>query len=657
MKTTLRTGLCGLVGALGLATTSNARAYGFDVHSGMVDTAWQVMVLVGQESSVAFTTRPPPLTTPPDGADPMLWSQFLSELGQSVVTYPALTTGLRDPRRPANRCDDVYPPFEHPSVQGGLAECRLNQVTFAPSSEYWRGDAGSCGVNFRYRNEGVFGFIDAGFTGTVLGYHAAAVDHDYDDTQLDIRWSSSLGLNTAINGLVEANITAAVLPFVCAYRIIGSGDLDCFDDATNLAEEYNPYPRLETMFPATEAESSDRTAGMWHYMNVDYDAPRFDDIGGLYYEQSGPNGEIGIFDLYLMIGGDATGLVLNAEKSNGTRRYNVDGPNATDRRDNWEWEAYTIGHTDFSPLDNLAEWGETEFTKDPSDVGPLGRPLHALGDVVVPMHVVSATGWGHQPFEDATEQVWKQVRFLEDPPPAGLVYSESDKHAQFEQARRILHEGFRWWAFLRGPTSPDGRLPIRNMITAMAHETRALGVWSYSQIASVLYHTFDMNLGAQLVTALTDRLGCDIEGSGAAEVCGDAAVLTFFPEDLVNQGTRAIAVEFYKRQLQGLRMRTERGMGGILGYLVAAGTRGVGTSNLTPCSRDWSCFPQVPDGSGGCMACFGATPITLDQQCVAECPSDRPIIFSEPTGQTCIASCDPPRLLNDDGHCIPPPVE
>jgi hypothetical protein len=174
-------------------------------------------------------------------------------------------------------------------------------------------------------------------------------------------------------------------------------------------------------------------------------------------------------------------LSVEVDHSDGVRRYEVlnsetSTPNPSERREVYEWQGRTFNHIEMNPLDNLAQHGMDEFEKDPSMLKPLSYPLHALGDVTVPMHVVGTSSWGHGPFEAAVDELFPEILFQH-----GDVQQEAtdqERVQQLEQARRILLDGFRWWQWLRDfrAENPEwGQLPIRPFMLELAKETRRNG--------------------------------------------------------------------------------------------------------------------------------------------------------------------------------------
>ena len=91
---------------------------------------------------------------------------------------------------------------------------------------------------------------------------------------------------------------------------------------------------------------------MWHFIHVDGDGAHYNDTRGLLYEEAGPSYP-GAIDSTTTAGADSTGLSLKAGASDGDDFY---GEYDKDRGDP-AWQAYSVGHLEFSPVDNLAQFG------------------------------------------------------------------------------------------------------------------------------------------------------------------------------------------------------------------------------------------------------------------------------------------------------------
>jgi hypothetical protein len=143
------------------------------------------------------------------------------------------------------------------------------------------------------------------------------------------------------------------------------------------------------------------------------------------------------------------------------------------RAGNAPWQLYPIGILEFSPLDNLAQYGWKKYMANRGSADGLGWPLHAIGDASEPHHVVGTTSWGHVPFEGAVNGDLE-------------TFFPSTDDERFAQLNRVIREGYPWWKMLQGIGSGD----IRPFIEALAWETRARvqarGDWAYNDRASWL---------------------------------------------------------------------------------------------------------------------------------------------------------------------------
>ena len=84
------------------------------------------------------------------------------------------------------------------------------------------------------------------------------------------------------------------------------------------------------------------------------------------YEQAGPT-HPGAADVAIMAFADAFGLSLNALASEGRALY---GRFDRLERTAGQWQAHNLGHTEFSPVDNLARHGWDAYTAIPRRHGP-----------------------------------------------------------------------------------------------------------------------------------------------------------------------------------------------------------------------------------------------------------------------------------------------
>ena len=193
-----------------------------------------------------------------------------------------------------------------------------------------------------------------------------------------------------------------------------------------------------------------------------------------------------------MAGSDLIGLSLNAERSHGDDLY---GEYDRVGRGDLAWQTHTIGHLEWSSLDNLAQYGWDLFKTDGfKNARGLGWPLHAIGDAAALHHVVGTTSWGHRPYED-------------------YVNAERADLIQGREAGIVL-AAFYWWSQLRSHGD------VRRFITDLAWTTRApvrfQGEWAFDDDTSVDY-IFGSKWSAQMHYASFREAAGDMlqEGIGA----------------------------------------------------------------------------------------------------------------------------------------------
>jgi hypothetical protein len=180
-----------------------------------------------------------------------------------------------------------------------------------------------------------------------------------------------------------------------------------------------------------------------------------------------------------MILSNQLAVTVNYDESDGVKNYEVKNGNDSHgnsrprRRQDWEYVTWPL--TPFTPLDNLAWFGWDRFKgsaeaarQDPSktvEIKYLGWSLHGLGDATVPMHVTSAFGWGHRPYEDA----------VSDPDLGRQLLGDGDIDAEVEQAIDVLRaageyrKSIQEWR--RGFPERRADIPIRNLVTTLAKNT------------------------------------------------------------------------------------------------------------------------------------------------------------------------------------------
>ena len=455
-----RFGLAAPVAAALVFVEIPALAYGWQAHFDMPQTATVAMQELGQGRITVDA---------PIGADPQLWAAYLEAVAAAPALLRQLDSGL-DPdafhfwrQACIPTCLDDMQQIGHVPI-GQLhylpepvdVDCRMTPVD--ASNEYLR-------------------------LATTLGWHSAHVDEHTEDSVLWYRPVNAAGLDLATGALSvawEAGVSGAVLPFVIVYSCLWEGDCS-FDDADDLASRYNPVTELENLTPGFGREESQDYVGLWHMLHVSARNSEYNDIRGNYYLFAGPEEVPSVVDTVILAYAGTTGLTLYASEATGDNRYEI--PSGRDRTDP-EWQEYNIGLTEFSPLDNLAQYGWERYKDDPTIADGLGWPLHAIGDAAAPHHAAATTGWGHVPYEDVGDLLVPS-----------LLPSEPEAD-DLEQLARIIRNGFRWWREF-GHSGDGSNSALRAMITTLAFETYDYALdgieneigWAYSDRASILYHT------------------------------------------------------------------------------------------------------------------------------------------------------------------------
>ncbi len=453
------------------------------VHQDIVDVAYEFMLLVEQEDT---------MLSPPPGVSAEAWNEFRDKIAVTPSILRMQPSGLPEPTTLV--CAQVVGATN--TLNAGWAQGTLGSVEHPVSTSYITGS--DCGVRYNWKpGPGTIfdsvnplpgtGKLD--HTGLVLGFWAASVDDEFDDTHLWIRPNNALGmshLKEFINDAIESGISVLLLPFVCLIDCIFSDCNDCGQEAQDIADDSFPIDDLEGLLPGIGDISGSDFVGMWHHIKVSVPASNeFDNHQGWLLEESGPIGPPDPLDLTLMALFDASGLSVNHDESLGIHRYQIanaddDHPN-TIMRDKADWQMTSAAHVAFEPIDNLAYFGWKRFRDDPlHPVRFLGWPLHAIGDAIVPMHVAATSAWGHRPFEDAYDNLWSEMPL---------------------RLSRIFLKAFEWREFiLNWRTSHPGHetdVPVRNLVTALADKTMA-----YSMAQQILLHwPFDRTVSTQYVVA------------------------------------------------------------------------------------------------------------------------------------------------------------
>jgi hypothetical protein len=469
---------------IGLALPPNLQAHNYAVHDRMTDLAFQIMLAVSK-GDARFTAKPATASA----AD---WAGFLAALTKSVPRLQALPSSLPD-----RTLVCIQSVGGSNTLSAGWSSKRLGLIAHAVAPSYVT-TTSDCGVWYGYAPGGAYDTINPAasrdFSGTVLGLWAGRPDDEFDDTHLEIRPTNALGLGflkDVINDLINKGLLIVLLPFVCLFDCIFGDCEDCDSDAKNLADGANVLDEIEQLIPGIGDISGADWTGVWHHINLFPQASNeFDNHQGLLSEAAF-GGVPDPVEILLMAVSDAAGLSVNPDDSLGVSRYQISNggdfhPNS-DIRDDGDWLLTTWVHVPFSPVDNLAQFGWSQFKQDSARPTKfLGWPLHALGDATVPMHVTATSGWGHRPYEDAYDALWPQLR----------RQAAAD---EIRFARSVLEAAFRWrqfvvaWRAAHPGSAAD--TPVRDLVTALAKRTfdysllkwGQLGTWPFNPVMSSHY--------------------------------------------------------------------------------------------------------------------------------------------------------------------------
>jgi hypothetical protein len=624
-----------------LAPPPQARAYNNREHERIPDLAYQIMNAVRRGEHIPdrilreaeAAGRPVPtivrLTDVPPGADPDEWRRFIVEVEQAPPKLDQLLTDLPDPANSSADCNHAFPILQPRQLQ----QCRAGELPFAPE-RYWPGTretdpTAALFTECRFRRGYTAGDperfpyfyadLQSNRTGAVLGYYAQNVDDEVDDIHMWLRPTNGpiVGeLKQLASKGIELGLTVILAPIVCFISLF-TGD-DCLHDAEDIARNIEPIQLIDSAIPGIGDFDGDgipgigTTTGVWHFFNFDHEGDSdFNDIPGLHYTDGGFGdgflgfGRIDAVDYTIITLADLTGLSVNPDRSLGVQRYTVGDGRFTRRRS--DWVGPSLGHVEFEPLDNLALYGWNRF-KQRGGASGLGWVLHALGDAVEPHHTISATGWGHRPYEE-------QIAGLA----VSLLSENQNVETQYAQARKILLDAFDWWRFIgKIQTARSTKeVPVRELVTALARETRGSATWAFKS--------------------------------------GISAEWMFDKRD-----------NFYdESDMPKAKALLERGTGATLAFLVKTAQFLQPSTLPDPCA----CPDGQAIVDGVCTACKSATgpdgkvakPFELDGQCVATCPDDKPVVSADgactprcvdaTTGLPC-PTCAASAPYNADGLCV-----
>ena len=458
-----------------MLSPSPAAAHNPSIHQAMTDLAWQMMVVVENTGGERIG----------EGGDD--WQGFLRRVAATPGRYRTRPADLYP--LVSSRTDTCTPAL-------GSWNTTVHGVPNAPRWDFK--DLTGCGVNTTWKPS-LETFRPTSSAAQCSGSGRPFQDSAFDDTHLWYRVTSAAGLGAVhdiVNEATEDALTIALIPIVCAVDwLFGDGD-DCVKNSRKIADDVNVTEEVDGWIPGVGDQSGDDWVGVWHFVDMKPGASNdFDARQGKLFDEAGVPGEpMDPVELVLMAYFDASGLSLNYDKSQGIAKYTADnaddGMAKTIHRDKADWQFTTIAHTPFEPVNNLAWYGWTHFRDEQiHPVSMLGWPLHAIGDAIVPMHVVGTSAWGHRPFEDSQDLIWDSV----------WNFKAGQPDTQRTAVERVMRRAFEWstvietWRTAHGGTKD---VPIRQIIVdlaahtydyAMAEHAQTHGDWPFSATASTGY--------------------------------------------------------------------------------------------------------------------------------------------------------------------------
>lgn len=651
--------------AFGVCLTSgDAMAWHHRNHQLTTDYAWQVMAGADNPAALANafgTLSPPAFDELPDGADAAEWQAFLADVAAAVTTLPNVRSGVDAPKASSEACNGIYPDPDE------IKDCRLSELLFRPGKDWVK--SGGCQASPDKRPGGIFNFIGEPFAGANLGRLSVIPDDLMDETRLWVRVQDLLLLEEWIDAAstgLEYYVGAILFVPACAYTLLDGGSLgDCWGTAQSIADDVNFIEALDDAIPGITLGKTDFANGFWHLMNLDAPAGEFNDVRALHYDFAGPAEPVtgitipGVVDVTMLVGSDLLGLGLDVSKSDGVRNYEItssetDTPSPSKSRSTVEWQSESFGHIEMNPLDNLAQFGWDKFLEDTTTLEFLQMPLHALGDVTVPMHVVGSSSWGHQPLEEAADDFWGDLIF-QDAVFDDREFTEAELLVQLEQARRVLLDGFRWWKWIRNFRTNNPQwttMPIRPFITEIAEETRVNGHELLNDHASFIFHI------GQAINPISDAVS---EGlSGALQVASEQSTSAINQSiDSFNARTGAglahvtapdVSVDLghlqnpYVHLEEMIRERIEASAGAQVAFLTLVGAEfatPMPDTDTTACTVLASCPASTPHRVGLlCLPC-PAGEVLNDGSCDTQCDAGESIVSGVCVGSSTCPSSKP----------------
>jgi hypothetical protein len=660
-----------IAGWMALAIAPRAQAYEPHSHQQIVNLAWQVMRLTADPQNLQHTglsvadVRDAPASCSLCGSEfsAQDWADFVERVEGAIPRLGELTPSIGG------------------SVNCGITGAFLSEVGQTPLHEHHFSledeSERKCQLDNApvFTPRGIYTTLENNADGTkrqgmILGWHAKHMDDNQVESTPETTMSAQAEntvVGESLTFAAEAFLAILIVPFVCGWHLITGSDTNCWDATRDAAQSINPADDiLDAFFPDIPLGSDGDFVGLWHFIHAgppalpgaiaqvtellqDQQPDAYDDRMGLFYPLAGPNASPGIIDYAIMTGAMVSGATVVFEESLGAQRYmpnGADGHQATKVRGNDDWELYSLATTQFSPIDNLARFGWDHFKSDPifaHNAKWLKWPLHALGDATVPMHVVGTTGWGHRPYETAMVEVFDRVRLLECRQDLDEVCGPE---LEYEQARRIAQEAFRWLKFIdafRATAGDPNDIPVRDLVTEVAKETAdfAAGADLYCDTCSAAFA-----LGGKeddLAACAASTVACITYEAAIQPIAEKLFPGSTNPDQLFDASEG-----FYvnsKSRVDQMRRLVEKSAAAKLAFLVALADR------LPDCRSNG----RACDDGSQCCSTFCDMTQTAASGLPGVCADDPQCI---PFGGSCSQTsdcCNPHLVTCIDGTCKIPP--
>lgn len=566
----------------------------------------------------------------PDGRQ---WKRFVAQALAAPAKLDRVRSDLADPdpKLVNESCGNELPKL----APRELAMCRVGELSFA-ARPGWATSPNACFLRPDYIVGGAdqnpydvarpelgpvlpfFQDLPANLTGAAIGMWSTGPDEAREDTKVWWRPTSTgfLGaLREGAHAAADVASTAAVLiaaPFACLYS--WWNERNCFDDVRSVVHTaHRVGPEIvgvveQNTFGRIDFSGSDvglPLPGLWHFGHVEREG-QFNEVPGMKFVAGGPGGVIDDLDYTILAATSGFGITLHSEESMGVKRYAPFADGAP--RTVGDWIDPPIGLVEFEPVQNLGQWGWTQFRDGKLGAKGLGWVLHALGDAGQPHHTISGVGWGHAAWERFANVAW-QPGFRED-----------DVVKHYPDLEQIVAVAFRWWKFLddRQARTGAGDLAVRDLIVAFLRETAQLPV---SRVGRAF------------------RRGVSSSDDPSLEESRD----------------------LYLSEAPAMKELMQRAIGVSMAFLVKASDF-VKMTGGSPCDcgKNAARFGKDASGKlvtphdGSCHTCgsgaFEGLPFWLDGACVAACPPDQPTAFAG----TCVAvgACPDERPFVEGGACV-----